>query len=181
MTTEALSAVTTIAALPDDVFAVLTDPSSHVALSGRAGGTPSVRTGWVEGAIDTAPLTRSGQVFRMGMYHPDHSTGDYVTANQVRRFDPPHTISWATGTEDDAGRLSFGGWFWRYDLTAAGDGGTVVRLTYDWSEATREAREVIGFPPFGIGHLQDSLSRLADYVTSRGPRPGAPGPARSTR
>ena len=126
--------------------------------------TSARRTGWVDKAVDSEPITASGQVFRMGMYHPNHRTATTVTANQVREFDPPRTISWATGTEDEDGRLSFGGWFWRYDLTAAGDGATEVRLTYDWSEATAHAREIIDFPPFGVEHLQDSLSRLSELA-----------------
>jgi hypothetical protein len=59
------------------------------------------------------------------------------------------------------GRLSFGGWIWRYNLAPAADGGTEVRLTYDWSGATAQAREVIEFPPFGVEHLENSLRHLA--------------------
>ena len=84
-----------------------------------------------------------------------------IPANQVRDIDPPRAIAWATGTEDAAGRLSFGGWVWRYDLAPAADGGTQVRLTYDWSGATPEARAVLDFPPFDAQHLQDALRRLA--------------------
>ena len=110
MTSEQLSATTTIPVTLAEVFAVLADPTSHAA-------TSSVRTGWVNGAIDTEPITKAGQVFLMGMFHPT------------------------------------------------------------WSETDQESREVIGFPPFGVDHLQDSLGRLAAFVTSRGPRPGAPAPA----
>jgi uncharacterized protein YndB with AHSA1/START domain len=163
VTTETLSATTTIPTSPDALFAVLADPTSHAAISGGVGGTSSNRTGWVDQAVDPDPITRSGQVFRMGMHHPN---GAYQTANQVREFEPPRTISWATGTEDEDGVLSFGGWLWRYDLTAAGDGATEVRLTYDWSEATQHAREIIPFPPFGVDHLQDSLGRLAGFIAS---------------
>ena len=108
----------------------------------------------------------AGQVFRMGMYHPDHPNGRYKTANQVRAFDPPHAISWATGTQDALGRVSFGGWIWRYDLTPASEGGTPVRLTYDWSSATQQAREAIGFPPFGVEDLAASLHHLEQLTTS---------------
>jgi uncharacterized protein YndB with AHSA1/START domain len=163
--TESLTASYRILASPEAVFALLSDPTSHAALNGRAGGTSSVRTGRVDGPIDVAPITATGQVFRMRMYHPDHPDGDYVTANQVRELDPPRTISWATGTQDEDGELSFGGWFWRYDLLPAGDGATEVRLTYDWSRATAEARQIIGFPPFGVDHLEASLSRLAALLT----------------
>jgi len=166
MASESLSATITVPASLDAVFAVLADPPSHVAVDGRVSDPSTRRTGWIGRAIDGEPLTRSGQVFRMGMYHPDHPDGHYVTANQVRDFDRPRRISWATGTEDADGVLSFGGWVWRYDLTAAGDGTTEVRLTYDWSGATEHAREIIGFPPFGVEHLETSLRRLMQLATS---------------
>jgi uncharacterized protein YndB with AHSA1/START domain len=163
MVTESLSATISIPAPRDVVFAALASPTTHAAISGDVGGTSSNRTGWVDTAVDTQPLIEPGQVFRMGMQHPN---GSYQTANQVRELDPPHTIAWATGTEDENGELAFGGWFWRYELTEASPGTTEVRLTYDWSEATRHAREAIPFPPFGVEHLQDSRSRLAAVITS---------------
>jgi hypothetical protein len=100
------------------------------------------------------------------MYHPDHPDGRYEIANEVRQLDPPRVISWAPGTEDAEGRLSFGGWIWRYDLAPAADGGIEVRLTYDWSGATPQAREVIEFPPFGAEHLENSLRHLAVLATA---------------
>jgi uncharacterized protein YndB with AHSA1/START domain len=157
MTTEALSVTTTVPAPADAVFMVLADPASHAAIDG---------TGWVCEPLDDERLTTPGQVFRMNMYHPDHPDGQYVVANQVRELDPPHAIAWEPGTEDDEGHLSFGGWSWRYDLAPVVDGGTQVRLTYDWSGATPQAREVIGFPPFGVEHLEDSLRHLAVLATA---------------
>ena len=164
MTSEQLSVTTTIPVTPAEVFAVLADPTSHAAINGSVGGTSSVRTGWVNGAIDTEPITEAGQVFRMGMFHPDHPDGDYVTANQVREFEPPRAISWATGTEDDDGRLSFGGWFWRYDLSRdrrPGDGGPT------------DLRLVRGGPGVTRGHRLPAVRRR--------PPPGQPGPARGLR
>ncbi|MEK6439214.1 hypothetical protein [Pseudonocardia sp. T1-2H] len=75
MTAEALSVTTTVPAPTDAVFAVLADPASHAAIDG---------TGWVCGPLDGERLTRPGQVFRMGMYHPNHPDGRYEIANQVR-------------------------------------------------------------------------------------------------
>jgi len=118
------------------------------------------------GPLDGERLTTSGQVFRMGMYHPNHPDGRYEIANQVRELDPPRAISWEPGTEDAEGCLSFGGWIWRYDLAPAADGGTEVRLTYDWSGATPQAREVIEFPPFDVEHLENSLRHLAVLATA---------------
>ena len=157
MEAEALSVTITVPASAGAVFAVLTDPASHALIDG---------TGWVCEPVDPEQLTQSGQVFRMGMYHPDHPDGRYTTANQVRRLDPSRAISWATGTEDAQGRLSFGGWIWHYDLAPAADGGTQVRLTYDLSDATPQARKVLSFPPFGVDYLENSLRHLAGLATA---------------
>ena len=161
MDVEAISVTTTVRAPVDVVFAVLADPARHASIDG---------TGWVCEPVDGDRLTRSGQVFRMAMYHSDHPDGRYETANQVLELEPFRTISWATGTEEAQGHLSFGGWTWRYDLVAAADGGTRVRLTYDWSGATPQAREVLDFPPFGVDHLEDSLRHLA-VLTTAAPHP----------
>ena len=49
----------TIAATPEQIFAVLADPSRH----------QNTEPGdWVRDAVDTAPITGTGQVFAMNMY-----------------------------------------------------------------------------------------------------------------
>ena len=93
MTDDTLAATITIAAPAEAVFAVLTDPASHPAIDG---------TGWVSKALDTAPLTGSGQTFRMGMYHANHPDGTYEVANRVAMFEPPRAVSWEPG-QDVAG------------------------------------------------------------------------------
>jgi hypothetical protein len=121
-------------------------------------------------------LTAAGQIFRMPMYHAGHPDGKYKTANRVRVFDPPSTISWETGSEADDGTLRFGGWNWRYDLTPAGPANTTVTLSYDWSAASESTRERIGFPPFPPEHLANSLADLAELVTHGPARtPGSTG------
>ena len=117
-------------------------------------------------AITLFMVTAAGQVFRMHMYHPNHPDGNYVTANEVLVFDPPHAISWRTGYDADDGTLRFGGWFWRYDLTPAGPSSTTVTLTYDWSAVPDDIRELIGFPPFPPEHFGNSLAHLAELVSS---------------
>jgi hypothetical protein len=57
---ENVSAARTVAAPAARVFAVLADPTTHSAIDG---------TGWVSEAVDRAPLTEVGQIFRMDMYH----------------------------------------------------------------------------------------------------------------
>ena len=157
MTDETLAATTTIAAPAEAVFAVLTDPASHPAIDG---------TGWVSKALDTAPLTGSGQIFRMGMYHANHPDGTYEVANRVATFEPPRAISWEPGQEvEGEDERQAGGWIWRYDLARRSASSTEVTLTYDWSAVPSSVREYITFPPFPVDHLTNSLRHLAELAT----------------
>jgi uncharacterized protein YndB with AHSA1/START domain len=158
MTNETLAASTTIAAPPEAVFAVLADPATHPTIDG---------TGWVVKALDTAPLSAPGQVFRMAMYHANHPDGSYEMANRVATFDPPRAISWEPGQDVEGnGELKFGGWIWRYDLVSTDPARTDVTLTYDWSAVTPFVREYITFPPFPVDHLHNSLRHLAELATT---------------
>ena len=153
-----MRATVTIDAPPASVFEVLADPSTHAAIDG---------TGWVQEAIDPAPLTRSGQVFRMAMYHDNHPDKNYEMSNEVIELESPVMIAWRPGQPSaDTGELEFGGWTWRYDLTPTDGGQTEVTLTYDWSAVPDALREQIPFPPFGQAHLSDSLQHLATIATS---------------
>lgn len=153
---ENMTATLTVAAPAARVFAVLADPAAHAVIDG---------TGWVQEALDRAPLTEAGQIFRMGMYHADHPDGDYQVANQVQVFDPPRAIGWLPGQEKGDGHLEFGGWIWRYDLMPLGPAVTEVKLTYDWSAVPQFIREYLRFPPFGREHLTNSLNHLAELAT----------------
>jgi uncharacterized protein YndB with AHSA1/START domain len=158
MTNETLVVATTVAAPIDTVFDVLADPSTHAAIDG---------TGWVRDSLDGTPLTARGQVFRMAMYHDNHPDKDYEMANEVVAFDAPRTIAWKPGQDAGDGTLSFGGWLWRYDLESTGPSETEVTLTYDWSGVPPQIREHIGFPPFDVSHLHNSLRHLAELATGR--------------
>jgi uncharacterized protein YndB with AHSA1/START domain len=157
MTNETLKASITIAAPAEAVFAVLANPTSHPVIDG---------TGWVSKAVDTAPLTDSGQMFRMAMYHANHPDGSYEMANRVAEFEPSRVISWEPG-QDIAGdgKPQFGGWIWRYDLEPVAPSRTEVTLTYDWSAVKPVLREHIPFPPFPVDHLANSLRHLAELAT----------------
>jgi hypothetical protein len=63
MTNENISSTITISAPAETVFDVLADPSTHEAIDG---------TGWVRESLDGKPLTETGQIFRMCMYHDNH-------------------------------------------------------------------------------------------------------------
>ena len=158
MTEENVSATTTISASAETVFAVLADPSRHAAVDG---------TGRVRDSVDGQRLTGSGQIFRVAMYHENHPDGSYEMCNLVLAFEPPRVISWKPGYMSPAtGKLEFGGWIWRYDLTQLGPDETKVTLSYAWSEVGPGPRQRIQFPPFPADHLDNSLSHLAAIVAS---------------
>ena len=95
MASTTISASITIKAPAEAIFAVLIDPAKHAAIDG---------TGWVRDPLDRQPLTASGQIFRMGMFHANHPNGNYEMANRVQVLDPPHAISAATGARWHAAR-----------------------------------------------------------------------------
>ncbi|WP_299056665.1 SRPBCC family protein [uncultured Nocardioides sp.] len=153
MSDEHVSATRVVPATAGAVFALLTDPRRHAGVDG---------TGWVGAAVDPAPLTRVGQVFRMRMVHADHPDGEYETANEVLVLEPDRAVAWRTGYHDpEVGGLVFGGWWWRYDLVPEGADGTRVTLTYDWSAVGPGPREYLDFPMFPTGHLEASLRHVA--------------------
>ena len=154
---ENVTATLAVAAPAARVFAVLADPATHAAIDG---------TGWVQEAVDRAPLTEVGQIFRMDMYHPNHPDGNYQMANRVEVLDPPRAIAWQPGSEsaEGDGGPAFGGWIWRYDLATLGPSETEVTLTYDWSAVPQSIREYLRFPPFGPEHLTNSLHHLAELA-----------------
>ena len=157
MTRETISATVMIDAAPETVFAVLADPAQHPGIDG---------TGWLRESRTTDPVTASGQLFGMAMYHELHPDKDYEIVNLVTVFDAPKSIAWEPGQYGPDGELSRGGWCWRYDLRPVDSSRTEVTLTYDWSGATPEARRVLEFPPFPPEHLDRSLANLGRLATS---------------
>jgi hypothetical protein len=153
-TAERYAVTRTIAATPAEIFAVLVDPSRH---------QNTEPTDWVRDAVDTAPITGTGQIFAMNMFLTQ-AGGDYVTYNLVDVFDLDRAIGWMPGQLDDAGNHARGGWFWRYDLAPNGDR-TDVTLTYDWSGTSQDFRDRVGaMPIFPEDYLAASLATLARSV-----------------
>lgn len=115
--------------------------------------------------MDRRRITGVGDRFRMAMYHPDHVDGAYETVNDVIAHEEARVVAWRTGyVEAESGKLRFGGWWWRYDLTPVGSGDTEVTSTHDWSEVGPGPREYLTFPVFTDGHLERSLAHLAELV-----------------
>lgn len=159
MTNDTAIATISIPAPAQTVFDVLADPTTHPAIDG---------TGWLRAALDNEPLTDTGQIFRVAMYHDNHPAKNYEMANKVVVCDRPDAIAWEPG-QDAAGdgNLTFGGWIWRYDLRSVGPSEAQVTLTYDWSAVPPELRQHIQFPPFPPAHLENSLQHLSDLATAQ--------------
>lgn len=168
-TADTITATRRIAAPPGTIFAVLVDPTTHADVHRGSLVNETMysgRIGRIEEALDTELITRAGQRFRMAMYHEQHPNKNYETLNEVLVYEPSLAIAWRTGYLDGDGLAQFGGWLWRYDLAQTNGSVTEVTLTYDWSAATQEARDIIDFPPFGLDHLDSSLSHLDDIVAT---------------
>ncbi|WP_114853147.1 SRPBCC family protein [Brachybacterium sp. YJGR34] len=147
----------TVAAPPDAVFALLTDPSRH---------HETEPTDWVRGPLDAEParVTAVGQVFGIEMFH-ENAGGRYDMHNRVIAFEPERVIAWEPGQYGPDGELGTGGWTWRYDLAPAGEG-TRVTITYDWSAVPVPLREEFGLPPFPPSFIEESLAALEKAVTA---------------
>ncbi|PRC49573.1 polyketide cyclase, partial [Mycobacterium sp. ITM-2017-0098] len=99
--TETMIVSTTVDAPASTVFAMLADPSTHAAIDG---------TGWVRDALDGERLSRSGQMFRIAMYHDNHPDKHYEMANKVIAFESDRAIGWEPGQAGEDGEVEFGGW-----------------------------------------------------------------------
>ena len=133
----------------------MTDAHPRPATTIRIGRTPD----------NDIVLTRGLDVSRHHAELHRNPDGSYEMANLVLAFEPPRVISRQPGYVSPAtGKLEFGGWVWRYDLTQLGPDETEVTLSYDWSAVGPIPRQRIQFPPFTPGHLDNSLSHLAAIV-----------------
>ena len=145
----AMTATRVIPAPPSEIFALLADPTRH---------KDTEPGDWVRDAVTSEIIAGVGDVFVISMHLA--ARGDYSIHNVVTAFEPDRTIEWEPGRPDEAGRISTGGWSWRYDLAPAG-ASTEVTLRYDWSRTREEfAAEIGGMPPFGPDFLEASLASL---------------------
>lgn len=109
-------------ATPETVFELLATPARHADIDGSGG---------VQGAKQDAPQRlRLGAEFSMRM-----RVGlPYSTTNRVVEFEEGRRIAWQTAARVKD-RIVFGGQVWRYELTDLGDGRTLVRESYDLTDA----------------------------------------------
>ena len=138
-----------IDATPAAVFELLVDPGMHSRIDG---------SGTLTGSPSGPARLAMGSKFSMGM---TQKGVPYRSRSEVVEFEEGRLVAWATFGEL-AGVKTVGGQIWRYELTPAGEG-TLVRHTYDWSQA-RAARVTIemgGFPERAVRAMESTLERLA--------------------
>jgi uncharacterized protein YndB with AHSA1/START domain len=107
-----------IAASPEQVFALLTDPGRHHEFDG---------SGAVRGVRGSAAALALGSRFTMSM----RNGLPYAMVNTVIEYQLNRRIAWQTRGPTALGRF-VAGRIWRYELEP-GDGGTLVRESWDIS------------------------------------------------
>ena len=144
-----------VAATPDVVFAVITDPNRHVDIDG---------SGMLMSAPDARPLREVGDSFDMNMDREplgDLPMGKYTVRNTVTKIVPDTTLEWNVGGVDQP---PFGH-VYGYELQAVESGGTDVTLYCDWT-GVRASRIRDRFPIVPAHMLEKSLDNLERIVTA---------------
>jgi uncharacterized protein YndB with AHSA1/START domain len=141
MSHQTVSASTTIAAPPEVVFAIVSDPHQHPRIDG---------SGSVQGLVEGPERLVRGAQFHVSM----RLFGlPYKITNTVVEYEPDRRIAWR----------HFGGHRWRYELEPTADGGTEVVETFDYSRYTGLSRafvERLGFPERNRRGIEGTLLRL---------------------
>jgi uncharacterized protein YndB with AHSA1/START domain len=152
---ERLSVTRTIAARPEAIFAVLTDPHGHVAID-SSGMLMSA-----EGSVVTAV----GDEFLVHMDREalgDIPMGTYDVTVIITRLVPDREIEWTiSGTIQPPIRHLYG-----YTLEPQGET-TLVTSYYDWSQAREDIKAAGIFPVVKDTALKATLGILARTVQSQ--------------
>ena len=148
-----------VAAAPDAVFAVLSDPMGHVAIDSSG----------MLMAADGEPVAVVGDTFVVHMDREalnDYPLGLYDVTVRIVAFERDREIAWTVQGQLDLGHV------YGYRLEPV-DGGTLVTSYYDWSAADPSWKDGGIFPVVPEAALRATLGILARTVAPGLPRPGA--------
>jgi hypothetical protein len=148
-----------IAAEPAEIFAILSDPSGHVAIDS---------SGMLMSASGS-PVSDVGDTFVVHMDREalgDYPLGLYDVTVRIVTFEKVREIAWTI-----EGNLNIGH-VYGYRLVPC-EGGTEVTSYYDWASISQEWRDADIFPVIAEGALKATLGILARTVAPGRPRPGA--------
>ena len=140
MTTRQVSASRTIAATPEAIFDLLTDPAQHPVIDGSG----TVRASKSPPGTRLQLGSRFGMAMRLGV--------PYAMTNEVVEYEEGRRIAWQ----------HFGGHRWRWQLEPAPEG-TKVTETFDWSTSRSPvALEIMRIPARNARSIEATLDRLAE-------------------
>jgi hypothetical protein len=151
---EVESATRTIAAPPEDIWRVITDPRGHVAIDS---------SGMLMAAEDAKPVTAVGDEFVIHMDREalgDMPLGKYDVTNVVTMFEPYTHFEWAVGALD----MPRVGHLYGYKLTPGADGTTEVTSYCDWSGIKDDWKQSGYFPVIRATTLRATLGILERVV-----------------
>jgi uncharacterized protein YndB with AHSA1/START domain len=136
-----------------EIFALLADAGKHASIDGS--GTVDHTT------AESIPLAM-GSTFSMRMYgRPETLFVPYTMRNTVVEFEKDRRIAWQSAA---VGGL-VGGRVWRYELTPAETGGTLVRETWDISgDRQRLLLKVSPMPTETERGMRATLQRIAELL-----------------
>lgn len=137
---------------PDVVFAVVTDPQSHVDIDG---------SGMLVTLTAGRPVTAVGDTFEIDMYRD--VTGAYTVVNTISVYEPDSVLEWMPAAPGrNPIRHVYG-----YTLRAAGDAATDVASYYDWSAISQKWQDLGVFPVVQAQDLAASLAKLEQVCAAR--------------
>ncbi len=150
-----------IAADPKEIFALLRQPSGHVAVD--ATGMLMAASGQAaEAAGDSFVVHMDRDALR------DFDLGEYDVVVTYVTYDPDRELAWSVGM---APGQTFGHVYgYRLEPIA---GGTLVTHYYDWSEITDDIKAFATFPVISETALRATLGILARTVAPGVKRPAA--------
>jgi hypothetical protein len=163
---ERLEVQRAVAAPPEDIFAVLSDPRGHVAIDSSGS--------LMEASGDV--VSKVGDTFVVHMDREalnDYPLGLYDVTVEIVRFELDREIAWTVSGKLDRGKLELGH-VYGYRLAPI-EHGTLVTSYYDWSAAGQAWKDAAVFPVIPESALRATLGILARTVA-----PGKPRPAVST-
>lgn len=146
----------TVAASPQALFAVLSQPAKHTEIDGAA---------MLRGLDGPGEVSGVGDQFVMKMYND--ALGDYEMKSTITTFEQDKAIGWAPqihpldGYTDKLGDVQAKGHTYTWILEEAGSGQTKVTQVYDWSEVQDE-----GFRGFFPMLTEDQLSESIDKAAA---------------
>jgi hypothetical protein len=156
---ERLEVQRAIAATPEDIFAVLTDPAGHVAID-SAGMLMSAEPGRVRKVGDTFTVHMDREAL-----NDFPELGLYDVTNEITAFEQDREIAWTV-----KGRFNLGH-VYGYRLEPI-DAGTMATSYYDWSAVEEKSKGI--FPIVPESALRATLGILARTVAPGKPRPVTP-------